>query len=75
VLEYVDPATSPCPVPSTRHVPTSRIFANGGMVIGRGVFASKSIPARTVLEVSPVLVLDPVENEEHIRKTDLYNYT
>jgi hypothetical protein len=45
------------------------------MVIGRGVFASKSIPARTVLEVSPVLVLDPVENEEHIRKTDLYNYT
>jgi hypothetical protein len=39
------------------------------------VFASKDIPARTVLEVCPVLVLDPVENEEHVRKTDLYNYT
>lgn len=42
---------------------------------GRGVFASRDIPARTVLEVSPVLVLDPVENEEHVRHTDLYNYT
>ncbi|KAG9245291.1 hypothetical protein BJ878DRAFT_25632 [Calycina marina] len=42
---------------------------------GRGVFASKDIPAKTVLEVSPVLVLDPVENSEHICKTDLYNYT
>merc|ERR1712098_196490 len=38
-------------------------------------FCSKDIPGRTVLEVSPVLVLDPVENEEHIRKTNLYNYT
>ncbi|TVY50044.1 SET domain-containing protein [Lachnellula occidentalis] len=42
---------------------------------GRGVFAGKHIPARTVIEVSPVLVLDPVENKEHIEKTDLYNYT
>jgi hypothetical protein len=45
------------------------------LCLGRGVFASRDIPARTVLEVSPVLVLDPSENEEHIRKTDLYNYT
>lgn len=43
--------------------------------IGRGVFASKDIPGRTVLEVSPVLVLDPVENEEHVKKTMLFNYT
>ena len=28
-----------------------------------------------MIEVSPVLVLDPVENDEHIRKTELYNYT
>ncbi|RFU36104.1 hypothetical protein B7463_g167, partial [Scytalidium lignicola] len=42
---------------------------------GRGIFAGKDIPARTVLEVCPVLVLDPVENEKHIRKTNLYNYT
>jgi hypothetical protein len=45
------------------------------LISGRGVFAGKDIPSRTVLEVSPVLVLDPVENEEHIKKTDLYNYT
>jgi uncharacterized protein len=43
--------------------------------VGRGVFAGKDIPARTVLEVCPVLVLDPVENKEHIERTDLYNYT
>ncbi|KAH8602148.1 hypothetical protein B0O99DRAFT_680292 [Bisporella sp. PMI_857] len=42
---------------------------------GRGVFAAKDIPAKTVLEVSPVLVLDPAENAEHICKTDLFNYT
>ncbi|RDW91525.1 hypothetical protein BP5796_02690 [Coleophoma crateriformis] len=42
---------------------------------GRGVFAGRYIPAHTLLEVCPVLVLDPVENEQHVRKTDLYNYT
>ncbi|EKD13842.1 uncharacterized protein L3040_005539 [Drepanopeziza brunnea f. sp. 'multigermtubi'] len=42
---------------------------------GRGVFASKDIPGRTVLDVSPVLVLDPVENEKHIKNTMLFNYT
>lgn len=42
---------------------------------GRGVFASRDISAGTQLDVCPVLVLDPNENEEHIRKTDLYNYT
>ncbi|KAH8779214.1 hypothetical protein F5882DRAFT_329482 [Hyaloscypha sp. PMI_1271] len=42
---------------------------------GRGVFAGRDIPGRTVIEISPVLVLDPMENEEHVQKTDLYNYT
>ncbi|KAG4029639.1 hypothetical protein MFRU_015g01750 [Monilinia fructicola] len=42
---------------------------------GRGVFASQDIPARTILEVSPVLVLDPNENEKYVRKTELYHYT
>ncbi|CAD6450417.1 f9f9a738-fd71-4e55-ba28-9b6bc6a97c9b [Sclerotinia trifoliorum] len=42
---------------------------------GRGIFASKAIPAHTILEVCPVLVLDPAENETHIRKTELYHYT
>jgi hypothetical protein len=45
------------------------------MRAGRGVFANEDIPAHTVVDVSPVLVLDPQENERHIRKTDLYNYT
>jgi hypothetical protein len=53
---------------NTRY-PLTRVFP------GRGVFAGRDIPGRTVLEVSPVLVLDPTENEEHIKKTDLYNYT
>ena len=42
---------------------------------GRGVFASNDIPVNTVLEVSPVLVLDKNENDEHISKTELYHYT
>jgi hypothetical protein len=41
----------------------------------RGVFASKDILANTILEVSPVLVLDKNENDEHISKTELYHYT
>jgi len=28
-----------------------------------------------VLEVSPVLILDPAQNEEHVKRTELYNYT
>lgn len=44
-------------------------------IIGRGVVAGRDIPAGTLIDTCPVLVLDPKENEEHIRKTDLYNYT
>jgi hypothetical protein len=46
-----------------------------GEFSGRGVFASKDIPTNTIIEVSPVLVLDKNENEEHISKTELYHYT
>ncbi|KAF7845704.1 hypothetical protein BT93_L1087 [Corymbia citriodora subsp. variegata] len=42
---------------------------------GRGVFAAKDIPAHTILETCPVLVLDPQENKLHIEKTSLYHYT
>lgn len=42
---------------------------------GRGLFASKDLAAHTILDIAPVLVLDPQENEMHVRKTDLYNYT
>ncbi|KAK4610684.1 SET domain-containing protein 7 [Fulvia fulva] len=42
---------------------------------GRGVFASAPIPAGTIVDISPVLILDPQENVEHIEKTSLYHYT
>jgi len=42
---------------------------------GRGIFASAFIPTGTILETCPVLILDPTENEEHVRKTKLYHYT
>lgn len=50
-------------------------ITNPPIPTGRGVFASQDIPARTVLEVCPVLVLDPSENENYVRKTELYHYT
>lgn len=42
---------------------------------GRGVFASRLIPAGTVIDTSPVLILDPIENTNHIENTSLYDYT
>jgi SET domain-containing protein len=40
---------------------------------GRGVFTSKRIPAGTVIEVSPVLVLTAKERKQ-IESTKLYHY-
>jgi|SRR5690242_964350 len=42
---------------------------------GRGVFATKIIPAKTVIEVCPVLILGLEENKAHIEHTSLYHYT
>ena len=42
---------------------------------GRGVFASHFIPAKTVIEVCPVLILDPADAGNHISKTMLDHYT
>lgn len=42
---------------------------------GRGVFSSTMIFAGTILDTSPVLVLDPAENTTHIENTTLYHYT
>ncbi|KAF2272714.1 protein methyltransferase [Westerdykella ornata] len=42
---------------------------------GRGVFASAPIPAKTIIDVCPVLVLGLEENKEHIEKSSLYHYT
>jgi SET domain-containing protein len=40
---------------------------------GRGVYASEPIPAGTVIEIAPVLVLGETERTE-VEKTSLYNY-
>jgi SET domain-containing protein len=40
---------------------------------GRGVFTTETIPADTVIEVSPVLVLTEEERKE-VEKTALFNY-
>ena len=40
---------------------------------GRGVFASEKIPANTVIEISPVLVLS-AKDRKHVEKTLLFDY-
>ncbi|MES2373661.1 MAG: SET domain-containing protein [Bacteroidota bacterium] len=40
---------------------------------GKGVFASENIPANTIIEISPVLVLSAKDRKE-VEKTVLYNY-
>ncbi|KAF2467076.1 protein methyltransferase [Lindgomyces ingoldianus] len=42
---------------------------------GRGVFASENIPAKTIIDVCPVLVLGLDENVKHIEHTSLWHYT
>ena len=40
---------------------------------GRGVFTTKSIPADTIIEISPVIVLSSKERKD-IEKTKLFHY-
>ncbi|EKG21831.1 hypothetical protein MPH_00751 [Macrophomina phaseolina MS6] len=42
---------------------------------GRGVFAAQDIPARTTIEVCPVLPLGVEEYEQYVRHTSLHHYT
>ncbi|KAF1976093.1 protein methyltransferase [Bimuria novae-zelandiae CBS 107.79] len=42
---------------------------------GRGVFAMRDIPAKTIIDTCPVLVLGIEENLHHVAKTSLYHYT
>src|SRR5690349_806095 len=42
---------------------------------GRGVFTTQPIPAKTVVDVCPVLVLDRRDVDDHIRYTLLHHYT
>lgn len=40
---------------------------------GRGVYTTEDIPADTIIEISPVLILSPAERIE-VEKTMLYDY-
>lgn len=40
---------------------------------GRGVYTTKTIPANTVIEISPVIVIN-AKDRSMIEKTKLYNY-
>ena len=40
---------------------------------GKGVFTTKAIPANTIIEISPVLVMTPKEGKD-IELTKLYHY-
>ena len=40
---------------------------------GRGVFTKQDIPARTIIEIAPVVVL-PVKEVDDVLKTKLHNY-
>lgn len=51
--------------------PYLRIAATAAM--GRGVFTGKAIPADTVIEAAPVIVMTK-EDREHIDKTKLHDY-
>lgn len=42
---------------------------------GRGVYATKTIPAKTIIDVCPVLILGLEENKAHIEHTSLFHYT
>ena len=40
---------------------------------GRGVFATESIPADTIIEISPVIVMEE-KDRSHLDKTRLHDY-
>lgn len=42
--------------------------------LGRGIIAARSIHARTIIEVSPVLVM-PSKDLDAVKSTTLYHYT
>lgn len=63
---------------TTNNIPLHQspfLHLRAGTAKGRGIFASRKIPSGTVIDTSPVLVLDPKENAAYIEKTVLYHYT
>ncbi len=49
------------------------LYINNSEQRGRGVFTTQSIPAKTVIEISPVLELTPKERKQ-IEGTKLFHY-
>ena len=49
------------------------LFIADSLQKGRGVFTSASIPANTIIEIAPVLVLD-AKDRTSVEQTILYNY-
>ena len=61
--------------PCTPHLNVHGLLVCNTPAAGRGVFASRHIPAGTVIEISPVLLFGPDEYSEHGRHTLLDSYT
>lgn len=50
------------------------VDANAKTIIGRGIFATKDIPADSVVEISPVLIM-PMQDLDALKSTLLIHYT
>ena len=48
--------------------------ADAKTIVGRGIFAAKDIPARSVVETSPVLIM-PMQDLDGLKSTLLNHYT
>ena len=48
--------------------------ANAKTIVGRGIFAGKDIPAGSVVETSPVLIM-PMQDLDALKSTLLNHYT
>ena len=51
----------------------SYLFVDNTSSMGRGVFTRERIPANTVIEISPVIVMT-IEDRVHLDKTLLHDY-
>jgi hypothetical protein len=51
----------------------SYLYLNKTAGTGRGVFTNQSIPPETVIEISPVIVMN-MEDRIHLDKTKLHDY-
>ncbi|KAH7910812.1 hypothetical protein BJ138DRAFT_1152037 [Hygrophoropsis aurantiaca] len=60
--------------PETWHLNPSRCYIKTEEGKGRGVYASQTIPAHTIIELSPVLLFTKPEYESHGRYTLLDHY-